>query len=87
MARKPAPKRRSRADRDEGRGRRKPCMFCRHDIKEVDYKGYTTLRTFVSEKGKIRTRRVTGLCRRHQAQAATAVKRAREVALLPYAGA
>jgi small subunit ribosomal protein S18 len=84
MARKPAPKRRRAAD--EIRGKRKPCMYCKHNINEVDYKGYTTLRTFVSDKGKIRSRRVTGLCRRHQNQAATAVKRAREVALLQYVG-
>ena len=83
-ARKPV-KRRSR-DRDEPRGKRKPCVFCKHDIDEVDYKGYTTLRTFISEKGKIRSRRVNGLCRRHQSQVALAVKRAREVALLQYVG-
>ena len=84
MARKPAPKR--RRGPEEARGKRKPCMYCRHNINEVDYKGYTTLRTFVSDKGKIRSRRVSGLCRRHQGQAAIAVKRARELALLPYVG-
>jgi small subunit ribosomal protein S18 len=87
MARKPAPKRRGRNERDDGRSKRKPCMYCRHDISEVDYKGFQTLRAFVSDKGKIRTRRVTHLCRKHQSQAAVAVKRAREVALLPYVGA
>lgn len=84
MAKKPAPKR--RRGPEEIRGKRKPCPYCRHNIDEVDYKGYTTLRNFISDKGKIRSRRVSGLCRRHQVQAATAVKRAREVALLPYVG-
>ena len=51
---------------------------------EVDYKNYNQLRRYVSEKGKIRSRRITGACRRHQRQVALAVKRAREMALLPY---
>ena len=67
-----------------GTGRRKPCPFCRDKIEQVDYKDIATLRKFVSEKGKIRSRRITGACRRHQNQIATAVKRARELALLPY---
>jgi len=53
-------------------------------VKEVDYKNIAQLRRYISEKGKIRSRRITGACRRHQLQVATAVKRAREVALLPY---
>ena len=68
-----------------GSGRRKPCPFCRDKIEQVDYKDVATLRKFVSEKGKIRSRRITGACRRHQSQIASAVKRARELALLPYA--
>ena len=67
-----------------GSGRRKPCPFCRDKIEQVDYKDVTTLRKFISEKGKIRSRRITGACRRHQNQIARAVKRARELALLPY---
>ena len=51
---------------------------------EVDYKNVNQLRRYISEKGKIRNRRITGACRRHQRQVAVAVKRAREVALLPY---
>ena len=66
-------------------GRRKSCYFCREKIEEVDYKNYNQLRRYISEKGKIRSRRITGACRRHQEQIAVAVKRAREVALLPYA--
>jgi small subunit ribosomal protein S18 len=50
----------------------------------VDYKDISSLRRFVSERGKIRSRRITGACRRHQSQVARAVKRARELALLPY---
>ncbi len=67
-----------------GGGRRKPCPFCRDKQEQVDYKDVATLRKFVSEKGKIRSRRITGACRRHQNQIATAVKNARELALLPY---
>jgi small subunit ribosomal protein S18 len=68
-----------------GSGRRKPCPYCKDKIELVDYKDVTGLRRFVSERGKIRSRRITGACRRHQSQIANAVKRAREVALLPYA--
>ena len=67
-----------------GSGRRKPCAFCRDKIEFVDYKDVTTLRKFISDRGKIRSRRITGASRRHQNQIATAVKRARELALLPY---
>ena len=70
-----------------GGGRRKPCPFCKDKIDQVDYKDVTTLRKFISEKGKIRSRRITGACRRHQNQIARAVKRARELALLPYVDA
>ena len=67
-----------------GGGRRKSCFFCKDKVDEVDYKNITQLRRYISEKGKIRSRRITGACRRHQSQIATAVKRARELALLPY---
>ena len=65
-------------------GRRKPCLFCKDKVEQVDYKDVATLRKFISERGKIRSRRITGACRRHQNQVARAVKRARELALLPY---
>jgi small subunit ribosomal protein S18 len=65
-------------------GRRRSCYFCKDKVEEVDYKNYNQLRRYVSEKGKIRSRRITGTCRRHQKQVAVAVKRAREMALLPY---
>jgi small subunit ribosomal protein S18 len=67
-----------------GGGRRKPCQHCRDKVEQVDYKDVAMLRRFISDKGKIRSRRITGACRRHQSQIARAVKRARELALLPY---
>jgi small subunit ribosomal protein S18 len=57
---------------------------CKDKIEEIDYKNANQLRRYVSEKGKIRSRRITGACRRHQRQVAVAIKRAREMALLPY---
>ena len=74
--------------RDRGKpatgGRRKPCQFCRDKIDVVDYKDLGLLRRAMSEKGKIRSARITGSCRRHQRQLAVAIKRAREIGLLPY---
>jgi small subunit ribosomal protein S18 len=67
-----------------GGGRRKSCQYCRDKVEFVDYKDINALRKFISERGKIRSRRITGACRRHQNQIARAVKRARELALLPY---
>jgi small subunit ribosomal protein S18 len=67
-----------------GSGRRKPCLFCKEKVDQVDYKDVATLGKMISERGKIRSRRITGSCRRHQNQVSTAVKRARELALLPY---
>ena len=67
-----------------GGGRRKPCPFCRDKVDVVDWKDFPTLRRQMSEKGKIRSARITGCCRRHQAQLATAIKRAREMSLVPY---
>ena len=65
-------------------GRRKSCFFCKTKVDEIDYKNVGELRRYVSERGKIRSRRISGACRRHQRQVAVAVKRAREMALLPY---
>jgi small subunit ribosomal protein S18 len=67
-----------------GSGRRKPCAFCRDKVDIIDYKDFGTLRRAMSEKGKIRSARITGSCRRHQRQLAIAIKRARELGLLPY---
>lgn len=69
---------------DFRRGRPKPCGLCPSGT--VDWKEATVLRKYVSDRGKIRSRRVTGLCPQHQREVATAVKNAREMALLPYVG-
>jgi len=73
-----------RRDRKTAGGRRRPCQHCREKIEHVDYKDVAALRRFISERGKIRSRRITGACRRHQSQIAEAIKLARELALLPY---
>ena len=83
-SRKPRTGRASGPARLRGPGRRKSCHFCKDKVEEVDYKNVNQLRRYISEKGKIRNRRITGACRRHQRQVAVAVKRAREMALLPY---
>ena len=75
---------RSRGKGAPGGGRFKPCPFCREKVDVVDYKDLSALRRAISDKGKIRSSRVTGACRRHQSQLARAVKRARELGLLPY---
>jgi small subunit ribosomal protein S18 len=66
--------------------RRRSCFFCREKVAAVDYKNIVQLRRFISERGKIRGRGHTGTCRKHQSQVAVAIKRAREMALLPYVG-
>jgi small subunit ribosomal protein S18 len=84
MAQRDQRQRGKRPSQASGPTRRKSCYFCKEKVAEVDYKNYTQLRRYISEKGKIRSRRITGACRRHQRQVAVAVKRAREMALLPY---
>ena len=64
--------------------RRRGCNFCKDHVEEIDWKNQGALRRYMSERGKIRARRITGVCRRHQRQLAIAIKRAREMALLPY---
>jgi small subunit ribosomal protein S18 len=66
------------------RGKKKYCQFCADKVTYVDYKDIALLRKFLSERGKIRARRVTGNCSQHQRLVATAIKNAREMALLPY---
>jgi small subunit ribosomal protein S18 len=66
------------------KGKKKYCQFCADKTSYVDYKDIALLRKFVSDRGKIRARRVTGNCSQHQRLVATAVKNAREMALLPY---
>jgi len=60
------------------------CYFCQRNIKEIDYKDTKTLSQFISLSGKIKPRKKTGLCSRHQRRLAQAIKRARFLALLPY---
>ncbi|MBR4110702.1 MAG: 30S ribosomal protein S18 [Clostridia bacterium] len=64
--------------------KKKVCMYCADKNLVIDYKDTDKLKKFVSEKGKILPRRVTGLCAKHQREVTTAVKRARHIALLPY---
>ncbi len=64
--------------------RTKPCQFCNDKATSIDYKDTQLLRKFISDRGKIRARRVTGCCSQHQRDIAAAVKNAREMALLPY---
>ncbi|HEX2051581.1 MAG TPA: 30S ribosomal protein S18 [Actinomycetota bacterium] len=66
------------------KGKKKYCQFCADKSDYVDYKDIALLRKFVSDRGKIRARRVTGNCSQHQRRVATAIKNAREMALLPY---
>jgi small subunit ribosomal protein S18 len=66
------------------RVKRKVCNFCVDRIEDIDYKNATRLRKFVSDRGKILPRRTTGTCAGHQRVLALAIKRAREIALLPF---
>ena len=66
------------------RSRRKVCKFCENKATSIDYKDVRTLEKFVTERGKIMPRRMSGVCAKHQRDLAIAVKRARIVALLPY---
>ena len=66
------------------RRRRKVCIFCADKVDFIDYKDSAKLRKFISERGKILPRRISGTCAKHQRELNTAIKRARQVALLPY---
>ena len=67
------------------RGRPKVCVLCAQQVQWVDYKDTNLLRRFMTDRGKIKARRVTGNCAQHQRDVATAIKTARELALMPYA--
>ncbi|MCD7822169.1 MAG: 30S ribosomal protein S18 [Clostridiales bacterium] len=69
---------------NRSRKRRKVCNFCVDKVQQIDYKDAAKLRRYVSERGKILPRRTTGTCAMHQRQLTTAIKRARQIALLPY---
>lgn len=64
--------------------KKKVCIFCVDKIDEIDYKDVAKLRKFITEKGKILPRRMSGVCAKHQRMVAQAVKRARVMALIPY---
>jgi len=74
-----------RAPKDLGRRiKKKPCQLCKDHVEWVDYKNSNMLKRYMSERGKIRARRVSGNCEQHQRDIAEAIKTARELALLPY---
>ena len=73
-----------RPARPMNRRRRKICIFCADKVDFIDYKDSTKLRKFISERGKILPRRISGTCALHQRELNTAIKRARNMALLPF---
>jgi small subunit ribosomal protein S18 len=73
-----------RGGRKRGFIRKKICLFCKNKVKTIDYKDADRLRRFVTERGKIIPSRITGTCAKHQRQLASAIKRARIIALLPF---
>ena len=72
--------------RGGGMRRKKVCQFCADKTEVIDYKDVEKLRKYVTERGKMLPRRMTGVCASHQRLLATAIKRARIVALLPFKG-
>ena len=70
--------------RPNRKGRKKVCAFCVEKVDTIDYKDAAKLRRYTSERAKILPRRVTGTCAYHQRELTTAIKRARQIALLPY---
>ncbi len=71
--------------RERGRRpRRKVCAFCVDKVEQIDYKDAAKLRRFITERGKILPRRISGNCAKHQRQVTVAIKRARNIALLPF---
>lgn len=68
----------------ERRKKRRQCNFCADKVEHIDYKEVSKLRRYITERGKILPRRITGNCALHQRQLTTAIKRARVMALLPY---
>ncbi len=76
----------ARSRGDDRRGRRKICRFCADKISFIDYKDVKRLGRFVTDRGKIVPRRISGTCAKHQRALTTSIKRARQMALLPYLG-
>ena len=75
----PKPKRKEKQIRS-----RKPCKFCKEGVVHIDYKDERRLRRFMTDRGKITPRRITGTCAKHQRILAAAIKRARVIALVPF---
>ena len=73
-----------RTQRPMMRRRKKVCIFCADKVDFIDYKDSAKLRKFISERGKILPRRISGTCAKHQRELNIAIKRARQVALRPY---
>ena len=73
-----------REHRQHNRKRRKVCQFCVDKATHIDYKDAAKLRRYISERSKILPRRTTGVCAKHQRSLMEAIKRARQIALLPY---
>ncbi len=86
MPRKNMPTLPKRAPKIETRrgAKKKPCSFCAHGVGTVDYKDLAQLRKYISDRGKIRGRKVSGNCQQHQRDVTDSIKTARELALLPY---
>lgn len=85
--------RNNNSDRDDDRGnrysrmrrpRRKVCAFCVDKVESIDYKDIVRIKKFVTERGKILPKRMSGVCAKHQRELTTAIKRARHLAMLPY---
>jgi small subunit ribosomal protein S18 len=77
------PKRAPKIDTRRG-AKKKPCSFCQHGVGAVDYKDLAQLKKYISDRGKIRGRKVSGNCQQHQRDVTDSIKTARELALLPY---
>lgn len=74
----------SKKPRGGRRPRKKVCQFCADKVESIDYKDVAKIRRFISDSGKIMPRRMSGVCAKHQRELATAIKRARIIALLPF---
>ncbi len=70
--------------REKRKGKKKVCNFCIDKVESIDYKQSEKLRRYITERGKILPRRISGNCARHQRQLTVAIKRARQMALFPY---
>lgn len=70
--------------KEKRKGKKKVCTFCVDKVEYIDYKAAEKLRRFITERGKLLPRRISGNCAKHQRQLTTAIKRARQMALLPY---